>query len=294
MIRIDGMTFGYRGRRVYDGLSMELGGRGVYGLLGRNGAGKTTLMKLIAGLLRCDGGTVSVDGAVSSMRRAEFLDRIYYLPESLSVPDMTVAGFASAYGEFYSGYDKSFMTECLRVFDVSPKSRLAGLSFGQKKKAFISFALSLNVPLLLLDEPGNGLDIPSRISLRRLLSEYSVRERMVVVSTHQVRDVADIMDHVVVIDAGRLLLDVPMDVVAGKLDFVVSPEPSDKAVYSERVAGGYVHVVGRTAGSCGKGNVDVEILFNACLAVGRQFADLFRTDAADSNGRNGKEVCHER
>lgn len=270
---------------MYDGLSMELGDGGVYGLLGRNGAGKTTLMKLVAGLLRCDGGKVLVDGMVPSDRCEEFLDRIYYVPENINVPDMTVAGFASFYGGFYSGYDGNVMKECLETFGVKPMERLVRLSFGQKKKAVISFALSLDVPLLLLDEPGNGLDIPSRLSLRRLLSEYSARGKTVLLSTHQVRDVADVLDRMAVIDAGRLLLDVPLDAVAERLDFVKSAEPMPRAVYSERTASGYVNIVGKSGAGEGH-DVDMEVLFNASLAIGRQFQELFGA----RSGNDGKEV----
>ena len=245
MIQIDELRFSYRGRCVYDGLSLELKDGAVYGLLGRNGAGKTTLMRLIAGLLRCGNGRIEVDGMVPFDRKPEFLDNVYFVPESFNAPDLPVIEYAGNYGMFYSNYDGDALVDYLRIFDVEPGAVFRRLSSGQKKKAMIAFALSLNTRLLLLDEPGNGLDIPSKLTLRRLLAEHMRPDRTVILSTHQVREVEDIVDHVAVIDSGRLLLNSSLDDLAGKICFSTGDKVMLHALFSERTAAGVVNILPR-------------------------------------------------
>lgn len=296
MIQIDGLVFSYGGRRVYDCLSLELKDGAVCGLLGRNGAGKTTLMRLVAGLLKCGDGRITVDGWVPFDRRPEFLDNVYFVPESFNAPDMPVADYAGSYGTFYSNYDGDAMMDYLHAFEVDPRARFRKLSSGQKKKALIAFALSLNTKLLLLDEPGNGLDIPSKLCLRRMIAEYIRPDRTVVLSTHQVRDIDDIVDHVTVIDSGRLLLNSSIEGIAGKVTFEVSGEVMPDALFSDRTASGIVNIVpGILPGSCTSGDgmpggggagtggkegsaserkgVDLEVLFNACIYGRGRFSE---------------------
>lgn len=306
MIQIDGLVFSYGGRRIYDCLSLELEDGAVYGLLGRNGAGKTTLMRLVAGLLRCGDGRITVDGRVPSDRRPEFLDNVYFVPESFNAPDMPVAEYAGSYGMFYSNYDRDAMMDLLHAFEVDPQARFRRLSSGQKKKALIAFALSLNTRLLLLDEPGNGLDIPSKLCLRRMIAEYIRPDRIVVLSTHQVRDIDDIVDHVTVIDSGRLLLNSSIEGIAGKVTFEVCGEAMKEALFSDRTASGIINIVPRTVtGGCTSGNgmseggntvlagedgsaqhrtgVDLEVLFNACIYGGGRLTEYFMSH--DTKGR---------
>ncbi len=301
MIQIDGLRFSYRGRRVYDGLSMELKNGAVYGLLGRNGAGKTTLMRLIAGLLRCADGRIEADGMIPSDRNPEFLDSIYFVPESFNAPDLPVIEYAGNYGMFYSNYDGDALVDYLRIFDVEPDAVFRRLSSGQKRKAMIAFALSLNTRLLLLDEPGNGLDIPSKLILRRLLAEHMKPDRTVILSTHQVREVEDIVDHVAVIDSGRLLLNSSLDDLAGKICFRTGNEVIPHALFSERTAAGVVNILPRltrsgiVSGYAGqnlcsgtdtdtpsknlhaKTDIDIEVLFDACISGGGTLVEYLRS-----------------
>lgn len=284
MIQIDELVFSYRGRCVYDGMSLELKDGAVYGLLGRNGAGKTTLMRLIAGLLRCGNGRIEVDGRVPSDRKPEFLDNVYFVPESFNAPDMTVSRYAGCYGMFYSRYDGDAMADYLKAFEVDPDAVFSTLSTGQKKKAMIAFALSLNTRLLLLDEPGNGLDIPSKLCLRRLLAECSRPDRTVVLSTHQVREIDEIVDHLVVIDSGRLLLEGSLDDIAGCISFKVADSTMPDALFSERTAAGTVSIIPNATDNRGTGRdkIDMEILFDACISGGKRMTDYLRTHVGHS------------
>lgn len=275
MVRIEELVFGYGGRLLYDGMDMTIKDGAVYGLLGRNGAGKTTLMKLIAGLLRCGGGMIDVDGQVPFERRPEFLDGICYVPESTCTPDISVEDYAFSVGRFYSGYDGDALTKFLREFEVEPNSYFRRLSFGQKKKAMLSVALSLNTRLLLLDEPGNGLDIPSKQCFRRLLSDWIRNDRTVVLSTHNVRDVAEMVSHVAVMDRGRLLVNMPLSEIGERIVSFRSVGRVDNAVFSERVHGGYVNIIKKDSGSGSDGSgVDLETFFNACINGGRNFINI--------------------
>ena len=292
MIQIDGLKFSYKGRPVYDGLNLELKDGAVYGLLGRNGAGKTTLMRLIAGLLKCKKGRITVDGSTPFERKPEFLNSVCFVPESFNAPDMPVIDYAGNYGMFYTNYDGDAMMDYLKAFDVEPNAIFRRLSAGQKKKALISFALALNTRLLLLDEPGNGLDIPSKLCLRRLISEHLRPDRTVLLSTHQVRDIQDIVDHVTVIDSGRLLLNSSLEDIAGKLCFIRTDKVVQDALYSERTSAGYINILPRLmisgSSACGsvhgnntisdteKDSVDIEVLFNACISSDGYFAEYLQ------------------
>lgn len=273
MIQIDELRFSYRGRRVYDGLDLELKEGAVYGLLGRNGAGKTTLMKLIAGLLRCGGGRIMVDGKVPFDRRPEFLDNVYFVPESFNAPGMPVIEFAGSYGMFYSNYDGDAMLDYLKAFEVEPDAVFRRLSAGQKKKAMLSFALSLNTRLLLLDEPGNGLDIPSKLCFRRLLSEYIRPDRTVVLSTHQVRDVEDIVSHITVIDSGRLMLNCSLGELGARISFITAGSVLPEALFSERTAAGVINIVPGAGHNWDNSVPDLEVLFDACISGNGRLPD---------------------
>ena len=242
------------------------------------------------------------------------------MPESFNAPDLPVIEYAGNYGMFYSNYDGDALVDYLRIFDVEPGAVFRRLSSGQKKKAMIAFALSLNTRLLLLDEPGNGLDIPSKLSLMRLLAEHMRPDRTVILSTHQVREVEDIVDHVAVIDSGRLLLNSSLDDLAGKICFKVSDKVMLHALFSERTAAGVVNILPRTthAGTvsgyaglksasgtlsdcmesssqdrCGyaREKVDMEVLFDACISGQGTLAEYLRTLDRDTEKEVGHAHC---
>ena len=321
MIRIDELTFSYGGRRVYDGLCTRFEKGTVYGLLGKNGAGKTTLLRLMAGLMECGGGKIEVNGCEPYRRKPEFLDRLYFVPESMNAPDIPVSDYAAGYGRFYSGYDGEALLKYLEEFEVDPHGRLSRLSFGQRKKALIAFALSLNAEVLLLDEPGNGLDIPSKLCLRRMLSRYAGPDRTVILSTHQVRDIEDVVDHVAVIDEGRLMLNASVSDIESTVTFVQSDRIMTDALFSEKVSDGYVNIMKRgysvngypgperagdrqesavheetgtasdnagKAQSRGVGKLDMEVLFDACTIGGRSFVQYL----TEVSGRSREEVSY--
>lgn len=273
MIKISNLEFGYTRHAVLEGIDMQLDEGCIYGLLGENGVGKTTLLKLISGLLKADSGEIEIGGLSPFSHSPLFLRNIYYVPEDFAAPEIPVEVFAKDYGVFYPHFDLSYFYELMRLFGVSPSSKFNRLSYGQQKKSVIAFALSLRTGVLLLDEPSNGLDIPSKSQLRRAISESSGPDRTIVVSTHQVRDLENLFDPVIILDNKGVLLNASVGEISEKLYFSVEKAMRPDALYCEPAVGGYSQVSVNTDNS--ESAVDIEMLFNAVLANRDRIKSIF-------------------
>lgn len=208
MIDIKDITFGHKKRQtVLEDFSLRIADGGIYGLLGKNGTGKSTLLYLIAGLLTAQQGTIEVNGANPRHRRPSTLSDIFIVPEEFSLPSVSMADFIASNSTFYPNFSHDDLRRNLEIFDMTTDMHLGQLSMGQKKKAFMSFALACNTPILLLDEPTNGLDIPGKSRFRKFIVSAMTDERTVVISTHQVRDIDRILDHIIITDSKRVVMD---------------------------------------------------------------------------------------
>jgi ABC-2 type transport system ATP-binding protein len=264
MLQIENLSFGYSKKKLlYKDLSLSLEKGRIYGLLGKNGAGKSTLLKNLVGLLFPKKGHISVNGFTPHKRQPAFLETIYIIPEEVYVPALTISGYLKLFAPFYPRFDKEKFYQYLEQLDITETGKLNTLSFGQQKKFIIAFAFASNTEILLLDEPTNGLDIPSKIKFRRLISSILTEERIIVISTHQIRDLDNLIDQVIIIDQGDLLLKASIDQIAGKLKFkVVGEIPVDaRVLYSEESLKGYSIVAENKDGEDSK--VNLEHLFNA-------------------------------
>lgn len=220
MIEMYDLHAGYgRKRAVLRGLGGAIAEGHIYGLLGANGSGKTTLMKTWAGALYPVSGRVDVFGSIPADRKAEFLASTVYMPDEMSFPPLTVGAFERVYGRFRPHFSHEEFNGYLHALDFSFGVRLDRLSTGNRKKFFIAFALACNPALLLMDEPTNGLDIESKKAFRRILASFDTTGRVVVVSTHQVADLNNLLSAVVVLREGRMVLNATFDAIAGKLSF---------------------------------------------------------------------------
>ena len=235
MIDIDNITFAYRKREpVLEDFSLRIPSGGIYGLLGRNGAGKSTLLYLIAGLLTPQKGTVTLNGNDTRQRVPSTTADIFIVPEEFRLPSIPLGEYVGLHSRFYPDFSAEDLKRHLATFDMSADLNLGQLSMGQKKKAFMSFALACNTPVLLLDEPTNGLDIPGKSRFRKFIVSAMNQDRTVVISTHQVRDIDTVLDHVVITDNRRVLLDRPTAEITSRLRFVTTgvQEEIEEALFS--------------------------------------------------------------
>ena len=273
MIRIESLTFGYTLRhKVLNNISLSLGEGHIHGLLGCNGIGKTTLLKIICGIMRPDRGGVSVDGVDPMRRKPETFSNLIIIPEEFDLPNISLLHFAKITSPFYPRFDIGAMRGYCQELGVNPEERLHTMSMGQRKKAYIAFALACNVKMLLMDEPTNGLDIPSKSVFRRLLAGYVDESRMVIISTHQVADVESLIDNIVVLDSQGVALNATTSEICSKLKFAKAEE-GDEVIYSERTISGDMAVSLNREGE--DTQLSIELLFNATTANRDAIAAIF-------------------
>lgn len=273
MINIKELTFWYSKRNlVFENLSLQLNEGHIYGLLGKNGVGKTTLLKLITGLSFPKSGEVIVDDAIPGNRQPDFLSNIFLVPEEVSLPSMTAIRFAKTYGSFYPLFDFQQFKEFLERFEVNPCQKVSGMSLGQKKKVLITFALASNTRYLFLDEPTNGLDIPSKAVFRSILASSFSEDKTIILSTHQVRDLQSLIDTVIVLENHKIILNQSLDRVAQKFTFghsLLAPV-SGEVLYSTNSEMGQTMMTLNHSGI--PGNVDLETLFSASITIPEQLS----------------------
>lgn len=275
MIQIENLYFDYPKSKgwIFENTNLTISKGSIYGLLGKNGTGKSTLLRLISGLLTPKQGRVSVDSFSSHMRRAEMLEKLFFLPEDFSLPRVTPREFAEIYGKFYPRFSHSEFLELLSKLEVEPDKKLHSMSFGQRKKGYIAFALAVNTDILLMDEPTNGLDIPSKSVFRRLVAGIASPERVIIISTHQVRDLEELIDHVLILDGNQFLVNSSTEEITRRLSFSQLDDVSG-ALYFEKSVHGTVGVTPNDGTSAQTG-LDMELLFNAAVANRQYFIDTF-------------------
>lgn len=216
MIQFDSIQFGYTSQKLFVDLTLHVEAGHIYGLLGENGAGKTTLLKMIAGLVFPKSGHCSVLNYEPRHRKPSFMSQLYFVADEPYLPHTTAVRYADTYGVFYPNFDKSLYLDYLKEFQVPAEQVFSKLSFGQRKKVVISFALATKVPLVLMDEPTNGLDIPSKSTFRKLVAGAMTDERCIVISTHQVRDLDSLIDWVILLHNGKIIYQEDLNVLAEK------------------------------------------------------------------------------
>ncbi len=263
MIHIQDLCFAHKKQnKLFDHLSLELTPGSVTGLLGANGAGKTTLLKLLSGLLHESQGTIRVNDLDPFIRKVQLLREIYFLPEEYFLPSVRISSYVKGNHGFYPKFSMEKFHSVLEDFELSERAHLHRLSHGQKKKFLVSFALATNCALLILDEPTNGLDIPSKALFRRVLAGSIGEDQLVIISTHQVKDVENLIDNIVILKDGRVAFNENIGAISEQFVFG-SGRSVDEAnvLYSEAVPGGYKSISRQTNGHAS--DIDIEILFNA-------------------------------
>lgn len=266
MVIVENLTFAFiKSQPLFTGLDMKLEPGNTYGLFGLNGAGKTTLLNQLSGMLFPKKGSCRVLGQNVKNRLPETMSEIYILPEQFDLPKMDADTYTDLHAPFYPRFDRSYLSEILNEFQVDRQKNLTELSYGQRKKFLIAFALSTNSKVVLMDEPTNGLDIPSKSQFRKIMAATDQSERCFLISTHQVRDLDSIIDHIIVLNNGKIIFHQSVMDISKTLGFEKISEDSHKVViYSEDIFGGKAAIVSKNESSK-ETQIDLELLFNGII-----------------------------
>lgn len=273
MVKIDKIAFSYGAAPVLKNVSLTLEEGKIYGLLGENGVGKTTLLTLICGLKKPQEGEIEIDGENPWCRKPSLLQDIYYLSDEVAPVNEEALSWARHGGVFYSAFDLEKFRIILKEFEVDENQKMNAMSSGQLKKTYISFALACNTKYILMDEPTNGLDIPSKSEFRSAILKYSSEDATIVISTHQVRDLENIIDPIVILDRQDVLLNASLAEISDKLYFDYGSQLHPESIFSEQTPGGFVQVYPNAGGADSK--VNVEALFNATYRNKQLIKGLF-------------------
>ena len=279
MIQIHNLNFSYNSKKpLFKNLNLSLKAGHIYGLLGKNGAGKSTLLKNIAGLAFPQSGHCLIKGTKSSKRLVSTLQDLYFIAEEVYVPALTPGQFLARTAGFYPAFSITDFYSYLKILDIDPDLLMTRMSYGQQKKMIIAFGLATNTSVLILDEPTNGLDIPSKVQFRKLVASVLNEERCIIISTHQVRDLDSLIDTVLILDDHRIVIENTVDELTEKLFFSVFKDLTGMNVlYEEDTLMGKYAIVQNTAGKYGK--MDLELLFNAATTNSSKLLNVLKPTA---------------
>lgn len=261
MIEINDLAFSYGKTPVLKSITTTLEEGRIYGLLGENGVGKTTLLTLLCGLKKVCSGSITTNGQNPFDRTPTLLQNQFYLPDEVLPIAMKAECFAKERGAFWPDYDHSKFLEIMKEFENDPAKKMNQMSAGQLKKTYISLALACGCKYIFMDEPTNGLDIPSKTQFRSAIMKYTTDDSTIVISTHQVRDLENIIDPIIILDRQDVLLNATVEEITSKLYFDYGTQLHPESLYSEQLPGGFIQVYPNSTGEDSK--INVEALFNA-------------------------------
>ena len=274
MIKIENISYGYKSNHpIFNDISLEIG-NGIYGLLGENGVGKTTLIHLLCGLLFPWKGECSIDGMNPAKREPALLSRYFFLPEEMQMPSESISAFATRHSAFYPHFNHKEFEQNLEELKIDRKQKLSAVSYGQQKKAMLAYAFALHTPLLILDEPTNGLDITSRQALKRIISRSIDDDSTLLISTHQAHDFENLLDHLIILGEGEILLNSSLDEISQRLLFARTDSLPEDSIYSEQELPGYFSVLPNEEEE--ENTPDIELLYKAMLQVPEKIKSMFK------------------
>lgn len=278
MIKIENLSFAFKkSELLFKNLNMELHSGRTYGLFGLNGAGKTTLLNHICGTLFPAEGTCLIDGVESRNRLPQTMSEIYIVPEQFDLPNISPKKFIDLHAPFYPRFDHDQIKEIMEQFHLEHDKKLSEQSYGQRKKFLIAFAIASNTNNLIMDEPTNGLDIPSKSQFRKIMASTNRDERCTVISTHQVRDLETMIDRVTILHNGSIIFDQTTEDISKHLAFKkVEPNKSAEKIYGEEILGGEHIIAPRTSGDQNS-MVNLELLFNGVIESTESINNVFKT-----------------
>jgi ABC-2 type transport system ATP-binding protein len=279
MINFENVDFSYISKvKLLSDVNLKLEPGHIHGLLGKNGEGKSTMLKLIAGLLFPQKGKIEVMDFVPNKRNTQMLQDIYFLPEELPQHTLSISRFEKVYAPFYPNFNSSLFDACLKEFEIPSKEwKMNKLSFGQKKKIFVAFGLATQTKILLMDEPTNGLDIPSKGQFRRMVASTLDDNRCFIISTHQVRDLDSLIDNLIIMDNHEIALNESIEMITNRLLFRVQDAGKTDlpVIYSEDTLRGVYQVCENINKEDSK--LDIELLFNAVCYNKKMIRQIFNS-----------------
>lgn len=221
-VRVDGLTKRFGRFTAVDDVSFSLEQNTIHGLLGRNGAGKTTVMQMLTGQQFATAGTISVFGQ-SPVENADVLQRVCFIAESQRYPETFMVKHVLASAPwFFENWDAEFAERLVDEFRVPVGRAIKKVSRGQLSAVGVIVGLASRAPLTFFDEPYLGLDAVARqVFYDRLLEDYIEHPRTIVLSTHLIDEVSNLLEHVLVIDQGRILMDEDADALRDSASTVV-------------------------------------------------------------------------
>lgn len=273
MVTTKDLNYGYQKfQPVLKKISLNLLEGHIYGLLGKNGVGKSTLLKVLTGALLGE-GEYTVGGYDPRKRHAEMQQQIRLVPENEALYENTILELAKITAPLYPTFSNDLLMAALKEFEVPTDKKLTLMSLGQQKKALISLSLACNTPYLFMDEPTNGMDIPSKASFRRIVASSIAESSTVLISTHQVDDLEGLIDYVVILENDGVLLSASLEEIGKKLCFGVAEE-GDEVIYQEQtLRGPWSVMINKTEEEM---PVDIKLLFTAVVKNPAKFKEIFR------------------
>ena len=274
MIKVDKIAYSYPVKfllrkqrpRVFWNFSLTLEENKIYGLLGKNGTGKSTLLYLLAGLNAARQGKIFVDDVDVTKRETETLSKIFIVTEEFELPNISLDRYVKLNRPFYPDFSDEVLQRCLHDFELDKIDDLSSLSLGTKKKVYMSFALATNTKYLFMDEPTNGLDLESKSIFRKVVAQNMTDDRTIVISTHQVHDVEQLLDHVLILGDNKLLMDKSIVDISDEYVFEYRDASNMSGViYSEPSLQGNAAIAKRN-GRSAETQVNLELLYNAVNA----------------------------
>ena len=272
MIQVNKISYNYpakwknystKDNSVFWNFSLTLEENKIYGLLGKNGVGKSTLLYLLAGLNRPSKGKVRIDDDVVTDHNPLTMSKIFIVTEEFELPNMSLQKYVKLYRPFYPDFSDEIFSKCLNDFEIGDISDLGAISMGTKKKVYMSFALATNAKYLLMDEPTNGLDIESKSLFRKVIAQNMTDDRTMIISTHQVHDVENIIDHVLILGEKKLLFNKSIAELSDEYVFELrDPDEMGGVIYSENSLQG-TSVIARRTPRGTETPVNLLLLYNA-------------------------------
>lgn len=275
MIEIKDLAFSYGSSNVLRNITMKLEAGKIYGLLGENGVGKTTLLTLLCGLKKLQTGSIDIDGYNPYERNPLFLEELFYLPDEVAPVNDRAIRWARETGKFWPEFNLDKFDSLMSLFEVGSSLKMTKMSAGMLKKTYICFALACGTRYLFMDEPTNGLDIPSKAQFRSALLKFTREDSTIIISTHQVRDLENVIDPIIILDTRDVLLNASIEEISSALYFDYSQTLHPDSLYSEQLPGGFIQVRPNT--SALESKVNIEALFNAAHRNKALIKDIFKS-----------------